>query len=58
MTNTLTVNVTLHRLGFFGTLVRLPRLFSRHYRTMRRSNGRIVSACGAWLLTGCVLSIK
>jgi hypothetical protein len=56
MTDIGSLKVTLVRRGFWDTLVRAPRLFTRHYQTMRRSStSRIIAAYGAWVMTSLVV---
>jgi hypothetical protein len=54
---TLTVNIEVKQRSMVSRLARLPRVFWGHYKIMRRGNGRIVSAYGAWLLAGLIVKI-
>jgi hypothetical protein len=55
---TLTVNIEVKQRSMVSRLARLPRVFWGHYKIMRRGNGRIVSAYGAWLLAGLILTVQ
>lgn len=52
----LTVTLEVKRRSFVGRLRRLPWAFRQHYAIFRRSNGRLVSAYGAWLMAGVLIS--
>jgi hypothetical protein len=54
----LTVQVNVKQRSLAGRLVKLPLVFRKHYRVFRREgNGMILSAYGAWLLAGLMITV-
>lgn len=50
------VNISIR--PWWRRVARLPWLFGRHYRTLRRSGtGLLLSAYGSWILVGVVVSM-
>jgi hypothetical protein len=52
----LTITVIVKRRSLLGRLRRLPRAFRQHYRVFRGAHGRLVSAYGAWVMAGFLIT--
>jgi hypothetical protein len=52
---TSTLTLTFSQRPLWQRVLRFPFVGYRHYVILRQTNGRIVSAYGAWLLAGVVV---
>lgn len=56
--NDLKAVIKVKRRSLPASLMQLPRVYRRHYRELRRTNGRAVSAYGAWVLARLVVTVR